>query len=114
PSLYVTGAATRAIRDADVILSLDWIDLGGTVRQACEGTFLNAAVISCSLDEYINNGWNMDYQALPPADVAILASPDACVTALLEALGPRRSPPPGPWLAPPPPHPGPPCGRWDG
>jgi thiamine pyrophosphate-dependent acetolactate synthase large subunit-like protein len=98
PTLYVTGAATRAIQDADVILSLDWIDLGGTVRQACEGTFPSAKVISCSLDEYIHNGWNMDYQALPPADVAILASPDACVDALLDALGPRKSSPPAPWL----------------
>ncbi|HMF29674.1 MAG TPA: thiamine pyrophosphate-binding protein, partial [Candidatus Cybelea sp.] len=35
PSLYVTGAACQAIRDADAILSLDWIDLGGTLRQAC-------------------------------------------------------------------------------
>jgi thiamine pyrophosphate-dependent acetolactate synthase large subunit-like protein len=99
PSLYVTGAAAHAIRDADVILSLDWIDLGGTVRQACEGTFPAAKVISCSLDEYIHNGWNMDYQALPPADVAMLASPDASVTALLDALGPRASPAPAPWAA---------------
>jgi thiamine pyrophosphate-dependent acetolactate synthase large subunit-like protein len=98
PSLYVNGPATRAIRDADVILSLDWIDLGGTVRQACEGTFPAARVISCSLDEYIHNGWNMDYQALPPADVAMLAAPDACVTALLQALGPSDSPSRAPWL----------------
>ena len=104
PSLYVNGAATQAIRDADVILSLDWIDLGGTVRQACEGTFPSAKVISCSLDEYIHNGWNMDYQALPPADVAILASPDACVEALLGALGPRTTAAPAPWLARPAPE----------
>jgi thiamine pyrophosphate-dependent acetolactate synthase large subunit-like protein len=37
PSSYVTGDATRLITDADVILSLDWIDLGGTLRQACGG-----------------------------------------------------------------------------
>ena len=94
PSLYVTGAATRAIRDADVILSLDWIDLGGTVRQACDGTFPAAKVISCSLDEYIHNGWNMDYQALPPADVAILASPDACVTRARSMRSVRATRPP--------------------
>jgi thiamine pyrophosphate-dependent acetolactate synthase large subunit-like protein len=105
PTLYVTGEATRAIREADVVLSLDWIDLGGTVRQACEGTFPGAKVISCSLDEYIHNGWNMDYQALPPADVAILASPDACVTALLTALGPRKAQAGAPWLDRPAPEP---------
>src|SRR5438093_148659 len=37
PSLYVSGGATQALRDADVIVSLDWIDLGGTLRQACGG-----------------------------------------------------------------------------
>ena len=37
PSLYVTGDASRLIRDADVIVSLDWIDLGGTLAQACGG-----------------------------------------------------------------------------
>jgi len=97
PSLYVTGDATQAIRDADVIVSLDWIDLGGTVRQACEGAFPNAKIISCSQDQYVHNGWNMDYQALPPADIAILAPPDACVAAFVEALGPGKSPS-APWL----------------
>src|SRR5207247_1489184 len=33
PSLYVTGDAARLVVEADVILSLDWIDLGGTLRQ---------------------------------------------------------------------------------
>src|SRR5439155_1701742 len=37
PSLYVTGDAARLVVEADVILSLDWIDLGGTLRQACSG-----------------------------------------------------------------------------
>jgi thiamine pyrophosphate-dependent acetolactate synthase large subunit-like protein len=37
PSLYVTGDAAALIRDADVILGLDWIDPGGTMRQACSG-----------------------------------------------------------------------------
>jgi thiamine pyrophosphate-dependent acetolactate synthase large subunit-like protein len=89
PRLYVTGAAAHAIRDADVILSLDWIDLGGTVRQACEGTFPAAKVISCSLDEYIHNGWNMDYQALPPTALSLLCPPDRLVARLLDRLPER-------------------------
>ena len=56
PSLYVTGGATQAIRDADVILSLDWIDLGGTLRQACGGELPRGTVIQCSLDQYVHNG----------------------------------------------------------
>jgi thiamine pyrophosphate-dependent acetolactate synthase large subunit-like protein len=98
PALYVTGDAAQAIRDADVILALDWIDLGGTLRQACEGASPNARIISCSQDEYVHNGWNMDYQSLPPVDLALLAAPDACVAAFLDALRPGVSGA-APWLA---------------
>ena len=87
PSLYVTGDAAALIRDADLIVSLDWIDLGGTLAQACGGELPKARIVHCSLDQYIHNGWNMDYQALPPTDVAILAAPDALVVALVRVLG---------------------------
>ena len=59
PSLYVTGAAAQLVRDADVILSLDWIDLGGTLRQACCGELPRGKVIQCSLDQYVHNGQTM-------------------------------------------------------
>ena len=88
PSLYVSGDATQLIRDADTILSLDWIDLGGTLRQACAGDAPKGKIVHCSLDQYIHNGWNMDYQSLPPTDVSILASPDALVESLLSILAP--------------------------
>ncbi len=86
PTLYVTPEAGGLIRDADVILVLDWIDPAGTMRQACGGAFPNAKVILCSLDQYSHNGWSMDYQALPPADLNLLVSPDRMVTCLLGAL----------------------------
>lgn len=92
PSLYVTHQAGALIREADVIVSLDWIDLAGTLRQACNGQLPQAKVIQCSLDQYSHNGWSMDYQALPPGDIAMLASPDRLVDRLLEALGPSPGP----------------------
>jgi thiamine pyrophosphate-dependent acetolactate synthase large subunit-like protein len=92
PSLYVSGAATQAVRDADVILSLDWIDLGGTLAQACGGEPPRRKVVHCSLDQYVHHGWNADYQALPPTELSLLAEPDALVAALLEALGPAPGP----------------------
>ncbi|MEP6996487.1 MAG: thiamine pyrophosphate-binding protein [Betaproteobacteria bacterium] len=101
PSLYVSGEAAQAIRDADVILALDWIDLGGTLSQAGGGELPCGQVIHCSLDQYVHNGSTMDYQALPPADLAILAPPDALVAALVAALGPRPGAPGKPWLAKP-------------
>jgi thiamine pyrophosphate-dependent acetolactate synthase large subunit-like protein len=99
PSLYASGGASDAIREADVILSLDWIDLGGTLRQACNGALPRAKVIQCSLDQYVHNGWNMDYQSLPAADLSILALPDALVSDLLAVLGARTSAPGRPWAA---------------
>jgi thiamine pyrophosphate-dependent acetolactate synthase large subunit-like protein len=99
PSLYATGGAADAIRAADVILSLDWIDLGGTLRQACNGAVPQAKVIQCSLDQYVHNGWNMDYQALPTADLSILALPDALVADLAKALGAPKRAPAKPWAA---------------
>jgi thiamine pyrophosphate-dependent acetolactate synthase large subunit-like protein len=98
PSLYVTGDAAALIRDADVIVTLDWIDPGGTIAQACGGELPRARVVQCSLDQYIHNGWNMDYQALPPTDLAILAAPDALVAALVARLGPDSAPARAPWV----------------
>jgi thiamine pyrophosphate-dependent acetolactate synthase large subunit-like protein len=86
PSLYVTREAGALIREADVILSLDWIDLSGTLRQANAGKLPDATVIQCSLDPYIHNGWSMDYQALPPTDLSALASPDRLVARLVDHL----------------------------
>lgn len=86
PGLYVTPEAGALVREADAILALDWVDLSGTLRQACAGQLPSAKIIHCSLDQYVHNGWSMDYQALPPADVAMLASPDRLVESLLAAV----------------------------
>ena len=91
PALFVTTEAGQSIADADVILGLDWIDFGGSLRQACEGRWPDATVIQCSMDQYIHNGWSMDYQALPPAEISVLATPDRLVSLLLEKIGPTSS-----------------------
>jgi thiamine pyrophosphate-dependent acetolactate synthase large subunit-like protein len=87
PGMFVSGDAASLVREADVILSLDWIDLAGTLKVACNGEWPSAAIIQCSLDAYCHNGFSMDYQSLPPADIAMLANPDALVRALLDAAG---------------------------
>jgi thiamine pyrophosphate-dependent acetolactate synthase large subunit-like protein len=99
PSLYVAGPATQAVREADAILSLDWIDLAGSLVQACGGEAPRAKIVHCSLDPYLHRGWNADYQGLPPTELTILADPDALVAALLDTLGPRKGAPAKPWLA---------------
>ncbi|HVY56722.1 MAG TPA: thiamine pyrophosphate-binding protein [Xanthobacteraceae bacterium] len=76
--------AIKTLQDADVVLSLDWVDLAGVLR----ATGLSGAkVIHVSLDHRIHKGWNMDYQALPPVDVLLAAVPEIVVPDLLTALG---------------------------
>lgn len=94
PATFPGPEATQALAAADVVLSLDWIDLAGTLRAADA----HPRVVAVSLDHQIHNGWSMDHQALPPADIFLPADPDATVAALLPHLppGPRRTPI-GPW-----------------
>ena len=82
--------AAAAIAKADVILSLDWVDLAGTLKTACGGES-SAKIIQVSLDHLLHGGWSMDYQGLPPVDLFITAEPDAAVPLLLEAIAPSHS-----------------------
>ncbi|MEP7030394.1 MAG: thiamine pyrophosphate-binding protein [Pseudolabrys sp.] len=78
--------AGEAIRGADVILSLDWVDVAGTLKHA--GGAPNAKIIQVSVDHHLHNGWSMDYQGLPPVDVFLACEPDAAVNSILNMLGP--------------------------
>ncbi len=81
--------AIAALRDADVVLSLDWVDLAGGLRTVG----LNATkVIHVSLDHRLHKGWSMDYQALPPVDVLLGALPGRVVPDLLATLKGHTAP----------------------
>jgi thiamine pyrophosphate-dependent acetolactate synthase large subunit-like protein len=79
--------AIDAIRAADVILSLDWVDVAGCFKSVGN---VSAKVVQVSVDHHLHNGWSMDYQGLPPVDIFIACTPDAAVPALLAALGPAK------------------------
>ncbi len=87
PGIYVIPEGRAALAEADVILSLDWVDLGGALDSAFEGRAPDAAVVQVSLDHTVHNGWSMDHQALPTVDMMIGADPDQILAPLLEALG---------------------------
>jgi len=78
--------AVEAIRAADVILSLDWVDVAGTFKHV--GGDVTARVVQVSVDHHVHNGWSMDYQGLPPVDVFLACEPHEAVPSLLAALGP--------------------------
>jgi thiamine pyrophosphate-dependent acetolactate synthase large subunit-like protein len=75
----------RLLRDADVVLSLDWLDPAGTLRFDKQRAPAERAVfIQCSPDQYAHNGATMDLQALQPAHTHFLCEPETLVEALLE------------------------------
>jgi thiamine pyrophosphate-dependent acetolactate synthase large subunit-like protein len=86
PDIFLSKKAIELIRNADVILSLDWVDLAGTLKQVWGTRHVEAKVIHCSVDGYVHRGWSMDYQGLPPVDLPILAEPDVILPQLLAFL----------------------------
>ncbi|HTO61334.1 MAG TPA: thiamine pyrophosphate-binding protein [Bradyrhizobium sp.] len=91
PGIYLVPEALDALRTADAVLSLDWVDLAGTLKTAF-GTAPPPQVIQASLDHVLHNGWSMDHQGFPPVDIHLAADPDAVVAALLAAIGPPDRP----------------------
>jgi thiamine pyrophosphate-dependent acetolactate synthase large subunit-like protein len=86
PATFPDG---KLLKDADVILSLDWVDTAGTLKAAWGDAPVGAKVIRVSLDAHIHRGWSMDYQGLPPSDVYLMCEPDVAVPLLLDAVRAR-------------------------
>ena len=84
--------AKKLIAAADVILSLDWLDLAGTLKQTFGDSgsgSVPAKVIQVSCDAYSHRGWSSDHQGLPPMDLYLMCETDAAVPLLLDAVKPR-------------------------
>ena len=97
PRFRPSGEITAILREADVVLALDWIDLKGQYLQTLgKDDPIKAKIINCSLDRYLHNGWSMDYYGLPAADLPIMSAPDALVKELLPAVRRLRGGKPAP------------------
>jgi thiamine pyrophosphate-dependent acetolactate synthase large subunit-like protein len=86
PGVFPLPKAMEALAAADVIVSLDWVDLAGTLRSACNGAPA-ARIVQVSLDHVLHNGWSADHQGLPPIDLFLAAEPDQVVAGLAARLG---------------------------
>jgi len=89
PTTHTKDELTPLLKEADVILSLDWIDLAGTLKAL--GAPPAGKVIQVTLDQHLHNGWSMDYQGLPPVDLFIAADPDAAIKAIVQGFGPMTA-----------------------
>jgi thiamine pyrophosphate-dependent acetolactate synthase large subunit-like protein len=91
PGAFLDAAAAAVLREADVILSLDFLDLAGTLKQAGE---VGARIIQCSLDHLLHNGFGGEHQALPRVDLHLACEPDIAAAAIADALGVGPGTPP--------------------
>ncbi len=90
---FLTPAAQEVLRNADVVLSLDWLDLCGTLKQAWGDKTVDSKIIQVSVDHYSHNGWSMDHQGLPPVDLFLLCEPEPAVALLNQQVRPRPAAP---------------------
>ena len=87
PGMFAMPDSLAAMREADVILSLDWVDLAGALAASNPDGPIKAKVVQASLDFHSHNGWSMDHQGLPPVDLFLAADPASVVAGLLDCLG---------------------------
>jgi len=83
---FTPDEGVKIMREADVILSLDWWDQATLFKQAWGEANVPATVIRCSIDTFIHRGWTRDHMGLTAVDLDILAEPDRVVPQLLAEL----------------------------
>jgi thiamine pyrophosphate-dependent acetolactate synthase large subunit-like protein len=95
----MTAGAKEAIKDTDLIVSFDWVDLNGYLQQFDRRAHrLPARIVHVSLDSTLHNGWSMDHFAPVAADRHVMADADAFMEQLLPAVTARISKGRAPWL----------------
>ena len=86
PATFPDEASKKVLKEADVVLSLDWVDTMGMLKAAWGDAPIGSKVIRVSADAHSHRGWSMDYQGLPPSDVYMMCEPDVAVPMLLAAV----------------------------
>lgn len=93
PGIFLSDAGRDALAAADVILALDWVDLGGTLQQIGASRLREQRIISCTLDDLLANSWSRDPGKPAPVDLRITGDPDEFAAQLLAELGDSDRPP---------------------
>lgn len=100
PGFFLSAGSVEVLKDADLVLCLDWVDPAGTLSQA--GPLKSGVrVVNATLEPILTNGWSLDHQDLLTSDLSILCDPDALIAALCEYLDikPAAAPEPLPGSA---------------
>ena len=89
PSNRPRDEAEAELKNADVILDLNWVDLAGTFKLIFGRAEVAAKVIHVSVDSLVHNGWSADHMGMPLGDVTMLAECEPVVEQLLAACDKR-------------------------
>lgn len=84
--LFLSPADRKRLAAADVVLSLDWWDLGDCMLQAQGHAHDGAKVIQVSVDSQSHNAFSGDHQRLAAVDLNIAAPPDSILEPLIARL----------------------------
>lgn len=94
--LEATERREELLKDADVILAVDVVDLWGALqsnagrhRPAGFAPSADAKVISLSVSELLVHSWTSDYQRMQPVDLRLVGESRLALPALLDALDRR-------------------------
>lgn len=98
--IFPSSEAQKRLGEADLILSLDWVDLAGTLKMVWPDSPVSADIIQVSIDHHNHNGWSMDHFGMPPADLFLASEPDLTVPLLLDKISGLTQSRPGPGDAP--------------
>lgn len=83
PGVFMSPEAETVLGEADVVLSLDWVDLAGDLKTSKNH---KAKIIHISLDYQLHNGWGMEHQALARIDMRVGSDPDLATEALVRLM----------------------------
>jgi acetolactate synthase-1/2/3 large subunit len=92
PGMAPVKEAGDALRNADLILAFDVVDLAGLFKTNLNGELPAGKIVHVSLDHRVHNGWSMDHQGLPPVDYFVSADTDVVVSQLVGALADMTAP----------------------
>ncbi|KZD01700.1 MULTISPECIES: thiamine pyrophosphate-binding protein [Thalassospira] len=86
PGFFLSPDGAKVLNEADLIVSFDWVDVAGTLKQA-GAQAENAPLVQLSVDHQLHNGWSLDHQAAVRADLHIAAEPDIVIRTLCKEVG---------------------------
>lgn len=94
PFNKLSPEARTVLAEADAILSLGAVDLGGVLKQGFGAEGFAGTVIHASEEAHLHRGLGQEHYDLAPIDIEFLADPDATAEDLVEALGDGARPAP--------------------